>query len=532
MSPFRYTHKHHYIILVSLGLLTLLVRWPFQGPYLYDGDPVAYFVGAESLLNTGTYFIDGKIPFWPIGTSITLAPFVWFFQSVLNMNGEYASFWHGFLFAYLTVAFIYLIGKRLLDMQTGIIAAVLFSLAESPFLHSINAASDLGAIAMLTGAILFMLRFLDNQSPWQLLLSMFLLGAAIVFRWNYIFFIPLLFIYLVGDKRIWAFTLVPSFWILSALGFLLGIIPQLITNYSHYQNPFILGYSELDISSQFSFSPIIWSLNFIRILYRVLFTWDFYSPLLAFVGLFGIVSLWNKLRRDVFWWFVPWIVLGAGSVVYFGVKPRLLIPIMPPLFLIGGHGVSVVFAVAKKQLRNTKIPPRLALWVLGFFGVLVFLPIFSRTLITAHGHHQEKIQMQKVFRWVGENSDPETLIITQSEYAGQNHDWQRAGWDIWASKRYSNRNMASLSHPEYWKENENTLLVINEFWFQGENMRLDDTRETGQRFDSLKVARNMELIQEFVGKSEPLFLKKLNMLSFYPIDFMVYRPRFQVWKSR
>jgi hypothetical protein len=505
------------------------LRLPFQGPYLYDGDPVAYFSGAESLIQQGEYRIDGLIPVWPIGTSLTLIPFM-IISKALGASMESGAFWHGVFFIYLAVAFTYLLGKRIFNPATGIIGALFLTLAESPFIHSINSASDPGSLAMLLGAVYLMLLFLDTQSPRDLFLSFFFLGLAFVFRWNYVFFAPLFLIYLTGDRRIWAFHLYPSFWILGFLGFLAGISIQLYTNATHFGTPFQIGYGQLDYSEQFVFDVLIYVKNIFRVAYRMLFTWDFFSPLLAMFGVMAIIELWKEKRRDVFWLFVPWIILGVLSVIYFGVKPRLLIPIMPPLFLIGAEGIVRVFYMLRKAEGLRNISPKVTVITSLLMLAILFSPMVVRTLLHAHGHFQDKVVMQQAFRWAGDQMDqPETSVITQPYYAGQNADWLRAGWDIWASKRYAGHRIRSLAYPETWRNDKNDWIVINRFWFEGGNLRFENTRKMSQRFDSLKTARHLQLKAQFEGKPEPRILKKLNILSFYPIDFLEYRPNFEVW---
>ena len=515
-------------MLFVLFLITVLPRLQFQGPYLYNGDPVAYFSGAESLLEHGKYLIDGKTPIWPIGTSLTLIPFM-VLSEVLGGSTESGAFWHGVFFIFLAVAFTYLLGKRIFNPATGLIAAILLSLAESPFIHSINSASDPGSLAMLLGAIYLMLLFLDTQSPKDLFLSFFLLGLAFVFRWNYVFFLPLFLIYLVGDRRIWAFHLYPSFWLLGFFGFLAGISIQLVTNYSHFGNPLQIGYGQLDYSEQFVFNVFGYLKNILRIAYRMLFTWDFFSPLLAMFGVLAIIGLWKERRRDVFWLLMPWVVLGSLSVVYFGVKPRLLIPIMPAMFLIGAEGIVRAFFALRNSLLSSGVSPRVTVVAFVLMGTILFSPMFVRTLLHAHGHFQDKVVMQQAFRWAGDNmSNPEARIITQPYYAGQNPDWLRAGWDVWASKRYSGRKIKTLEYPETWSTGHDWA-VVNRFWFEGTSVRFENSREMAARFDSLCSARNYELKMSFEAESEPLFLKKLNMLTYYPVDFLEYRPLFQVW---
>ncbi|NQT61545.1 MAG: glycosyltransferase family 39 protein [Candidatus Marinimicrobia bacterium] len=489
---------------------------------------MAYFSGAESILEHGKYLIDGKTPIWPIGTSMTLIPFIQL-SEILGGHAESGAFWHGMFFIFLAVAFTYLLGKRIFNPATGIIAAIFLSLAESPFIHSINSASDPGSLAMLLGAIYLMLLFLDTQSPRDLFLSFFLLGLAFVFRWNYVFFLPLFLIYLVGDRRIWAFHLYPSFWLLGFFGFLAGISIQLVTNYSHFGNPFQIGYGQLDYSEQFIFSGFVYIKNMVRIMYRMLFTWDFFSPLLAMFGVLAIIGLWKEKRRDVFWLIMPWVVLGSLSVVYFGVKPRLLMPIMPAMFLIGAEGIVRAFYALRKSLLASGVSARVSVIAFVLMGIILFSPMFVRTLLHSHGHFQDKVIMQQAFRWAGDNmSNPEGRIITQPYYAGQNPDWLRAGWDVWASKRYSGRSIKSLEFPETWASG-NDWAVVNRFWFEGSSVRFENSREMSSRFDSLCSTRNYELKMTFEAESEPLFLKKLNMLTYYPVDFLEYRPLFEVW---
>jgi len=515
-------------VLFVLFLITVLPRLQFQGPYLYNGDPVAYFSGAESILESGKYLIDGKTPIWPIGTSLTLIPFMTL-SEVLGGSSESGAFWHGMFFIFLAVAFTYLLGKRIFNPATGIIAAIFVSLAESPFINSINSASDPGSLAMLLGAIYLMLLFLDTQSPRDLFLSFFMLGLAFVFRWNYVFFLPLFIIYLVGDRRIWAFHLYPSFWLLGFFGFLSGISIQLVTNFSHFGNPFQIGYGQLDYSEQFIFSGFVYVKNMVRIVYRMLFTWDFFSPLLAMFGVLAIIGLWKERRRDVLWLIMPWVVLGSLSVVYFGVKPRLLMPIMPAMFLIGAEGIVRTFYALRKSLISNGVSSRVTVVAFVLMGTILFSPMFVRTLLHAHGHFQDKVVMQQAFRWAGDHmGNPDDRIITQPYYAGQNPDWLRAGWDVWASKRYSGRKIKSLEFPETWSKGQDWA-VVNRFWFEGSSVRFENSREMSARFDSLCTARNYELKMAFKAESEPLFLKKLNMLTYYPVDFLEYLPLFEVW---
>lgn len=478
-------------------------------------------------MNEGVYLIDGHIPIWPIGTSLTLVPFI-FTIDQLGGNPESAAFWHGLFFIFLAVAFTYLLGKRLFNPATGFIGATLLSLAESPFINSINSASDPGALAMLLGSAYLMHLFLDTQSPKDLFLSFVLLGLAFVFRWNYVFFLPLFLIYMIGDRRIWAFHLYPSFWVLGFLGFLLGIAPQLIDNFSHFGNPFKIGYGQLDYSEQFVFNFVVYLKNIIRVIYRMLFTWDFFSPLLAMFGMLAIIGLWKEKRRDVLWLFVPWLILGTFSVIYFGVKPRLLMPIMPPAFLIGANGVVRTFQILRAAVNLEKLSSKTIIVSFGIMAFILFSPMFVRTLLHAHGHFQDKVEMQKAFRWAGEHmQNRDANIITQPFYAGQNADWLRAGWDVWASKRYSGRNIRSLEYPENLT-NKADWIVVNRFWFES-NLRVENASAISGRFDSLRTARDLELKAKFRGEPEPLLLKKLNILTYYPVDFMEYVPLFEIW---
>jgi hypothetical protein len=224
------------------------------------------------------------------------------------------------------------------------------------------------------------------------------------------------------------------------------------------------------------------------------------------------------------------IVLGSLSVIYFGVKPRLLMPIMPPLFLLGGEGLVRAYTILRSVPGFQKLPVRASQIAFSLMALILFSPMFARTLLHAHGHFQDKVVMQQAFRWAGSHADKsQAKLITQPYYAGQNADWLRAGWDVWASRRYAGCKIRSLQFPETWKTEPRDWVVINTFWFEGGNLRFDNTRTLAARFDSLKTARQLELKKRFEGQPEPLLLKKLNMLTVYPVDFMEYRPEFEIW---
>jgi len=523
--------KQHYLVLAVLTLVTVAVRLPFRGPYLFDGDPVGYYLGARSLLESGQYLMAGKIPFWPIGTSLTMVPFIWVLEQ-LGLAPESAGFWQGVVFMVAAVSFIYLLGKRLFNPATGILAALLFSFAESPFFYSINAASDIGAIAALCGGTYFLLRFLDTQDPLPLFLAFFLCAFSLVFRWNYVFFIPLFWIFLIGDRRIWAFSLYPSFWLLLGSGILSGLLIQFWANYTHYHTPFLIRYWELGFSKQFVLNPVKLLANLGRIVYRVLLTWDFYSPLLAAFGLLAVALAYHERRRDLLMLLLPWIVLGSLSIVYFAVKPRLLIPLMPPFFMLGAAGLTKTFLKMREELVKRHFSPTPVLAGIFLMGGLLFLPMVARSLLNAYGRYQDKVTMRRTFEWVGKKAADGDYIITQPPYAGRDVGWQQAGWTLWASNYYSGLPTLSLAQPESWREPEHAWLVVNDFWFQAENMQWADTELLRQRSDSLRTAWNLTEQKVFKGRPAPLWLKKLNMLSFYPLDFMRYRPLFRVYHRR
>jgi len=375
-----------------------------------------------------------------------------------------------------------------------------------------------------------MMLFLDTQNPKDLFLSFFFLGLAFVFRWNYVFFLPLFLIYLIGDRRIWAFHLYPSFWILGFLGFLFGTGPQLVVNYLHFGNPLVIGYSQVNYSTTFVFDLLSYAKNIFRVIYRMIFTWDFFSPILAVFSVLAILNLWKTKRRDVLWLFMPWVVLGTLSVIYFGVKPRLLIPIMPPMFLIGAEGIVQIFYLVRRTFLANNISKRALTAVSLLMIIILFTPMFARTILHAHGHYQDKKVMQKAFRWTGEQTGEGTTIITQPKYAGHNPEWLRiVGKDVWASKRYSERDVKSLAFPDTWKQEDPNWYVINQFWFEGGNLRFDDTESMARKFDSLISVNGLELKARFSGEHEPLFLKKLNMHTYYPVDFQEYTSTFEVW---
>ena len=68
--------KEHLPYLLSLLVLTLLPRIYFATPYLFDGDPVNYYLGAKNLLEGNGYIAMGVPVIWPVGYSLSMIPFL------------------------------------------------------------------------------------------------------------------------------------------------------------------------------------------------------------------------------------------------------------------------------------------------------------------------------------------------------------------------------------------------------------------------------------------------------------------------
>ena len=111
--------KEHLPYLLLLLVLALLPRIYFATPYLFDGDPVNYYLGAKNILAGNGYTAMGTPVIWPVGYSLTIIPLFLFFDGVAAASSS------SIIFSTLGMLMLYLIGSELFSKRIAFTSALL-----------------------------------------------------------------------------------------------------------------------------------------------------------------------------------------------------------------------------------------------------------------------------------------------------------------------------------------------------------------------------------------------------------------------
>ena len=187
--------KAHLPYLLSLLVLALLPRIYFATPYLFDGDPVNYYLGAKNLLEGNGYVAMGIPVIWPVGYSLTIIPLLFIFDGVAAASAS------SVLFSTLGIFMLYLIGVELFSKRIAFASALLFGFSETYFFNSVNVASDTHALFFTLASIYFFIKFLgEHHTKWALLSGLFI-SYSVIIRYQTAIYILLPFIYLFWESR-------------------------------------------------------------------------------------------------------------------------------------------------------------------------------------------------------------------------------------------------------------------------------------------------------------------------------------------
>ena len=521
--------KEHLPYLLSLLVLTLLPRLQFATPYLFDGDPVNYYLGAKNLLEGNGYFAMGVPVIWPIGYSLTIIPLLLIFDGVAAASAS------SVIFSTLGVFMLYLIGVELFSKRIAFVSALLFGFSETYFFNSVNVASDSHALFFTLTSIYFFIKFLDeHNSKWAVLSGLFI-SYSVITRYQTAIFILLPFIYLYWESRNNRF---PNFMNEKSklrknlLLFLLSLLPfailQFYFNYSGYGSILPSQYAAAT-SSGWENAFGVYILNFFRILYRMAFSIDFYAPIgitLALTGAFVIKDKPGTLSLLAIWGF-----LGLLPMSIYLVVPRYFFIALAPFTLLMAVGAEYLFLKVGQLpfIANRSFNLRVVLTSVIILSLSA--SYLSKSFRLVSSNKNELSAMSAAFSWIKKNSHEDSAVIAQSIYYGHFSIWEAIGQSVWVGEYYSGRKVYSVTddlqgisknHPELF-------LVVNDYW-QNENnllmMYSEKNREgTNRIFKSYKT----EMVQSFATQRNFL-LWKLSFGSNHPDHSFVNEHLFKIYK--
>jgi len=214
-----------YKIHVILFLIAIAVRLSTSCS-LSDADDYLYFFGAKSILQNHAYLVDGNPSLYPMGYSLLIVPFIYFF----GINAQSAMYPCAFLGAF-TVVLLYGFVKDLVDTRAALFASLFLIFVTTHLSLSTTIMSDVPALFFILLGIVAAVKYANTERTVFIYLFYFAAGFACLIRYTsgMLFFIVGLYILLSNKIHLLHLLKRKEVWIGSLL-FLVILSPQLIYN--------------------------------------------------------------------------------------------------------------------------------------------------------------------------------------------------------------------------------------------------------------------------------------------------------------
>ena len=521
--------REHLPYILSLFILALLPRIYFATPYLFDGDPVNYYLGAKNLLEGNGYVAMGIPVIWPVGYSLTIIPLLYIFDGVAAASAS------SVIFSTLGVLMLYLIGVELFSRRIAFVSALLLCFSETYFFNSVNVASDTHALFFTLTSIYFFIKFLDERhSRWAILSGLFI-SYSVITRYQTAIFIMLPFIYLYWESRnnrlpqsLSEKSMLRQYLLLFLLSLLPFAILQFYLNYSGYGSILPSQYAAAT-SSGWENSLGVYLLNIFRILYRIAFAIDFYAPIgiaLALTGAFVIKDKPGTLSL-----LTIWSVLGLLPMSIYLVVPRYFFLSLAPFALLMAIGAEFLFM---KVGQLPFVTSRSFNWKI-VLALLLILSLSSsylaRSFRLASSHQNELSAMSEAFSWIKKNTHKDSAVIVQSNYYGHFSIWDAIGQNIWVGEYYSDREVYAVTDDikEIARKHPELFLVVNDYWQNEDNLLMMYSGENREGTKNIFKSYPTKIVQSFATQRD-FTLWKLSFGSNHPDYSYVNEHVFKIYK--
>jgi len=404
--------KNEKVILISLFILTILIRIIFKNAGIYHWDSMKDVVVIEEMLKTGE--IQYSYAYGAPG----MVAFVFLFYWIANLftgttSAEGAYFFVTFLTSGLAVVLTYLISKKITKDTLISIASALFlcfnavflSVTTYPKTHSIS-------LFFILSSIYLIFLFNKQKKSWIIALFGLFFGLAVAVRILNVFMIlPLLFLYL--NPKIKNSKLVIKKYKLKLKYFFYFVIPSIGIWFLLFSKKI----SELGgISSYLKFLFIeqgaavrwqgLFSPSMTTGLDHIYKSISIVGTILLVIGLLYAIKNYKKLLIFLALWILP-------SFFYFAnignPEARFFIIIFPAL--------SILLAVGSKYIHEKN----------GWLGIgailLAVIFMFSIAYPVIKARH-EYSGTKELGLWVGQNTEENAIIISNDvgyfiEYYGK-----------------------------------------------------------------------------------------------------------------
>ena len=436
-----------YNVHIFLFILACFVYLPIG--YTIEGwDQYQYFFGAKSILLDHVYLVDGTSPQYPMGCSLLITPFLYFW-GIHDQSAVYPCATLGAL----TVVVLYMLTEYLTDRRAALFASLFFIFSFHWFL-STTIRSGVPALFFILLCFFSGLKYINTGGNKFAYVFYAAAGFACLFRYPSALIFVIMFSYIVLTKRYEIFRN-KEVW-LGVLVFFLVISPQLIYNHIYFGSAVTTGYG-------FSKAPAYGASHFTTPTF----------PLLTIVQNIGLIlfgfgtlifpffayGMWDLLKREnheKMWLIISWIAVPFLVIsFYFYYDPRLLYPVLPALLITAGHGFSKICAkigIDSADNNGSNLVIKKVFVILIIIVLLVPTAFFGFNNIQKRNDKGELMLETSV--WIRETSNEGDIILSDT-------------WNILVREYYAQRKIYSLTlHHDELKElmsaENNVYLVINE----------------------------------------------------------------------
>ncbi|MCK5561285.1 MAG: glycosyltransferase family 39 protein [Thermoplasmata archaeon] len=516
-----------YKIHLGIFIIALLIRLSTMTIARGD-DPMFYFLGAKNLLEGNGYTAFGGPIQYPMGQSLLIIPFF----IVFGVTSEAAVLCSA-VFGALSIVLLYVLIKDWSegDNKAALIAAVIMTFSFVHWRYSTGVWSDMSGLFLITLAIYLALKYIKTEKPLLIYGFYFIFGLAVLVRYTNAFgFIIVLIMmvyskkfYLLKNKEVW----------LGLIVLFLTVLPQLIYNQIYFDSIFASGYTaEVNINRYYvhpKYPGPLYSIDYIPegIIWGARWVFlDFYflTPILVpfyIVGLWFLVKRknWEKITLALTWFIVFYIAFAVNGAHGFA-SLHQLIPVLPPLLLLGSLGLSSVYdrikpiyrginSSDKKGAQNAsklkrqsnleksklKIRP-LRLIVIIIILMLILAPMMVYGWIGIQYRNNEHRTRIDAILWVKEHSTEDDLIILGQRFAGFRYYSERDTISLegWENENFTPREVLNpfdiynTSELEYQISSHNHTYILVEVNYPLEFLKMNRGIELNETYGIVNYA--------------------------------------------
>jgi len=431
--------RNKLVFLVLILLLGLILRFNYsilKAPVAEWWDSADYMSTAKAMVfpefreHVTQFGINARRPFF---LALLWAPILFF-------NGSDTALHYPILIlSLLTVYFTYLLGKKLYNENTGLLAALLLAVSWVHLFFSARLLTDVPSLAfwMMSGYF-FWRGYIEEEGNKYLWYAAAFFGLSIFTRAASVMnILPILVLLVLKERH--KFILNKKIWI-SLIIFFLVLSPFIIWLFATFDNPIQkftgIGGGETRFRAAqggFKFSDLadLWkNLNFVAtsllgpsIMSNLgtLMSPNFIGFILMLVtiilcsdAILGIDVLWKERNKELMkkiyllvWILTPYLFY---SIINPGVEDRYLFAMFPIMFIIFSDGLLKIAEKLKKYWKYLGI-----IFLVLIYGIFVYYNINDASAT----HESKRLSYAEIAqsgKWIKEHSDLKDRIISASKY--------------------------------------------------------------------------------------------------------------------